>query len=277
MPIFPFHTWQPDTYEQTNTGTTMILSGVMVKMGVFACIRWLVPCLSIAAYRWGDVVTSMAVIGMVYASLIAIRQDDLKRLVAYSSIAHIGLMVAAIFSESHYGMQGVMIQMFNHGINIIGLWIVVDIIERNYGTRKISELGGLAQQAPVMAIFLVVIALANLALPLTNAFVGEFMMFLGIFSSTVTQYYLVFTILAGICIILAAVYILNMIRNVFYGSNTVLTLAKDISINEKIVLGVIVILIFWLGIYPNSMLHLTDGISNDILSRSDISPLFMKK
>ena len=276
MPIFPFHTWQPDTYEQTNTGTTMILSGVMVKMGVFACIRWLMPTLSIAFYRWGDVITSMAVIGMIYASLIAIRQDDLKRLVAYSSIAHIGLMAAAIFSQSHYGMQGVMIQMFNHGINIIGLWIIVDIIEKKYGTRKISQLGGLAQQAPAMAMFLVVIALANLALPLTNAFVGEFMMLLGIFSSAATQYYLVFTILAGVCIILAAVYILNMIRRVFYGNNMVLTVVKDISINEKIVLGIIVVLIFWLGVYPNSLLHLTDGISNDILTRSDISQLLKK-
>ena len=121
---------------------------------------------------------------MIYASLIAIRQDDLKRLVAYSSIAHIGLMVLAIFSETTIGMQGVMIQMFNHGINIIGLWIVVELIERQFGTRKISELGGLAQKAPVMAILFVIIALANIALPLTNAFVGEFLMFNGIFTSS---------------------------------------------------------------------------------------------
>jgi NADH-quinone oxidoreductase subunit M len=219
----------------------------------------------------------MAVIGMIYASLIAIRQDDLKRLVAYSSIAHIGLMCAAIFSETQIGMQGVMIQMFNHGINIIGLWIVVEIIERNYGTRKISELGGLAQKAPGLAMFLVIIALANLALPLTNAFVGEFMMFYGIFSSSVTQYYLVFTILAGTCIIFAAVYILNMIRKVFYGSSIVTTVAKDITMNEKIVLGIIVVLIFLLGVYPNSILHLTNDFSNDILTRSNISSLFMKK
>ena len=215
---------------------------------------------------------------MIYASLIAIRQDDLKRLVAYSSIAHIGLMCAAIFSESQYGMQGVMIQMFNHGINIIGLWIVVEITERNYGTRKISELGGLAQKAPALAMFLVIIALANLALPLTNAFIGDFLMFLGIFSSTITQYYLVFTILAGTSIILAAVYILNMIRKVFYGNSIALNaVTKDITMNEKIVLGLIVVLIFWLGVYPNSMLHLTNDVSNDILTRSDISPLFMKK
>jgi NADH-quinone oxidoreductase subunit M len=174
-------------------------------------------------------------------------------------------------------MQGVMIQLFNHGINIIGLWIVVDLIERQFGTRKISELGGLAQKAPVMAIFFVIIALANIALPLTNAFAGEFMMFNGIFSSTVTQYHVVFTILAGVSIVFAAVYTLNMIRKVFYGNtNTLTAAAKDINWNEKLALGVIVILIFWMGIYPNTMINLTTDISESILKRSDVLPLLMK-
>ena len=278
MPIFPFHTWQPDTYEQAPTATTMVLSGVMVKMGVFAVIRWLLPVLPVASYSWGDVVTSMSVIGIIYASLIAIQQDDLKRLVAYSSIAHIGLMSAAIFSENINGMQGVMVQMFNHGINIIGLWIVVEIIERQFGTRKISELGGLAQKAPAMAIFFVIIALANIALPLTNAFVGEFMMFNGIFSSAVTKYHLWFTVLAGISIILAAVYTLNVIRKVFYGdSNTLTAAAQDIRLNEKLALGVIVALIFWLGVYPQPLLDLTKDISDSILHKADVLPYLKRQ
>lgn len=216
MPIFPFHTWQPDTYEQAPTATTMILSGVMVKMGLLGLIRWLMPILPMASFQWGDVVMILAVIGIIYASLVAIRQDDLKRLIAYSSIAHISLMAAALFAENLSGTQGVMIQMFNHGINIIGLWIIVEIIERRYGTRKISELGGLAQQAPVMTIFFVIIALANIALPLTNGFAGEFLMFNGLLSAK-SNYNVVFTVLAGLGIILAAVYTLNMIRKTFYG------------------------------------------------------------
>ncbi|MFI5133491.1 MAG: NuoM family protein [Chitinophagales bacterium] len=277
MPIFPFHTWQPDVYEQSPTSTTMVLSGVMVKMGVFAVIRWLLPVVSIASFQWGDVVTSLSITGMIYASLIAIQQDDLKRLVAYSSIAHLGLMCATIFSETQIGMQGVMIQMFNHGINVIGLWIVVELIERQFGTRKISELGGLAQKAPALAIFAVTIALANIALPLTNAFVGEFMMFNGIFSSKVTHYNIIFTILAGVTIILAAVYTLNMIRKVFYGNTNALTAtAHDINWNEKIALGIIVILIFWMGVYPNTMINLTNDISESILKKSDVLPLIMK-
>ena len=277
MPIFPFHTWQPDTYEQAPTATTMVLSGVMVKMGVLGLIRWLLPVLPGAAYSWGDVASSMAVIGMIYASLIAIKQDDIKRLIAYSSIAHIGLMCIAIFSENKLSLQGVMIQMFNHGINIIGLWIVVELIERQFGTRKLSELGGLAQKAPAMAILFVIIALANIALPLTNAFVGEFLMFSGIFGSDVTQYNIVFTVLAGICIILAAIYTLNMIRKIFYGDTVALTAtAQDIKLNEKLALGVIVVLIFWMGVYPQPVLNITNDISDSILKISDVHHLLKK-
>ena len=277
MPIFPFHTWQPDTYEQSPAATTMILSGVMVKMGVFALLRWLLPVVPLASFQWGDVVTSMAVIGMIYASLIAIRQDDLKRLVAYSSIAHIGLMAAAIFSENNSSVQGAMVQMFNHGINIIGLWIVVEIIERQFGTRKISDLGGLAQKAPAMAILLVIVALANIALPLTNAFPGEFLMFNGIFSSGVTQYGKIFTVLAGLSIILSAVYTLNMIRKVFYGNTNELTgNTVDINLNEKIVLVLIAGMIFWFGVCPQSLLNLAKESSDLILEKANVLPLLKK-
>jgi NADH-quinone oxidoreductase subunit M len=249
----------------------------MVKMGVFGLLRWLLPVVPIASYQWGDVVTSMAIIGMIYASLIAIQQDDLKRLVAYSSIAHIGLMCAAVFAENQSGMQGVMIQMFNHGINIIGMWIVVELIERQFGTRKISELGGLAQKAPAMAILFVIIVLANIALPLTNAFPGEFLMFNGIFNSAGTTYAVLFTVLAGICIILAAIYMLNMIRKVFYGETNQLTATvADLRLNEKIALGILVIIIFWIGIYPQLLLNITDTTSASILKKADILPLIRK-
>jgi NADH-quinone oxidoreductase subunit M len=278
MPIFPFHTWQPDTYEQSPTATTMVLSGVMVKMGVLGVIRWLLPLFPIASYSWGNVVSGMAVTGMIYASLIAIRQDDIKRLIAYSSIAHIGLMCIAIFSENKLGMQGVMIQMFNHGVNIIGLWIVVELIERQYGTRKLSELGGLAQKAPAMAILFVIVALANIALPLTNAFVGEFLMFSGIFSSgDITRYNVVFTVAAGICIILAAIYTLNMVRKIFYGNTVSLTeKTTDLHLNEKFALGIIVVLIFWMGVFPQPVLDITSNISDSILKVSDVRHLLKK-
>jgi NADH-quinone oxidoreductase subunit M len=272
MPIWPLHTWQPDTYEQSPTAVTMILSGVMVKMGVLGMIRWLMPVLHLAFYQWGDTISTLAITGMIYASLIAIQQDDLKRLVAYSSIAHIGLMCAALFAETQSGLQGVMVQMFNHGINIIGLWIVVELIERQFGTRKISELGGLAQRSPAMAILLVIVALANIGLPLTNGFIGEFLMFNGIFASSVTKYYIVFTVLAGITIILAAVYTLNMIRKVFYGETNQLTAAGyTLRLNETMALAIIVAFVFIIGLYPKIFLNITQETSEFILKKTDIS------
>lgn len=268
MPVFPFHTWQPDTYEQSPTAVTMVLSGVMVKMGLFGVLRWLAPVLPMATWLNGDTVALLCVIGMIYASLIAMQQDDLKRLIAYSSIAHMGLMCMAVFVTSDQGLQGVMIQMFNHGINIIGMWIVVELIERQMHTRKISELGGLAQKAPGLAIMLVIVALANVALPLTNAFIGEFLLFSGVFNSTVSKVGYVFAAAGGVTIILSAVYTLNMIQRVFFGNTNTLTgTMRDIKFNERFVLGVLVIVILVIGVYPRPFLELTQGSVDTILSR----------
>lgn len=266
MPIWPFHTWQPDAYEQSPTPVTMVLSGIMVKMGVFAVIRWLAPVLPDGFYSWGDTISLLCLIGMIYASLIAMKQDDLKRLIAYSSIAHIGLMCLAIFASNKSGLQGTVLQMFSHGINIIGLWIVANTIETKYGTRKISELGGLAQQDPGLVILLVIIALANIALPLTNGFIGEFMMFNGVFSSAVTRYGVLDMTVAGICIILSAVYTLNMIKKTFYGNSNALTKNGTPTATPVLLsLSIIVMLIFITGVYPKPWLQLTNDTVDAIL------------
>ena len=263
MPVFPFHTWQPDTYEQSPTAVTMVLSGVMVKMGVFGVIRWLVPLFPEAVEKFDNVVIGLSVIGIIYASLIAIKQDDLKRLVAYSSIAHIGLMCAAIFTTQQMALEGVMIQMFSHGVNIIGLWIVIDLIEKQTGTRKISQLGGVAHKAPVLTIMLVVIAFANIALPLTNAFVGEFMMFGGLFKFNAW-----YAAVAGLSIILAAVYTLSMVQKVFYGEANLITCSMhEIALNEKIILSIIVVAIFLVGVYPQPFFELTKETVAAVITR----------
>ncbi|MBX2887048.1 MAG: NADH-quinone oxidoreductase subunit M [Ferruginibacter sp.] len=255
MPIFPFHTWQPDTYDQSATPVTMVLSGIMVKMGLFGLLRWLLPVFPEGVAHYGNVVMWLAVIGMVYASLIAMVQDNLKMMVAYSSIAHVGLMAAAILTQESSGLQGAVLQMFNHGINIIGLWIVVDLIERKTGVKRISELGGVSHKAPALTIFVVIIGMANIALPITNAFVGEFLMFSSLFS-----YRILFAVLTLVCIVLAAAYILSMIRKVFYGEmvSSVKSIT-DISLMEKIALSVIVLFIFVLGIYPQPVLQFTES------------------
>lgn len=263
MPIFPFHTWQPATYEQSPTAVTMVLSGIMVKMGLFGVIRWLLPIFPEAVSKFDNVVIGLSVVGIIYASLIAIKQDDLKRLVAYSSIAHIGLMCAALFTTKQIAVEGVMIQMFNHGINIIGLWIVIELIERQLGVRKISQLGGVAHKAPVLTVMLVVIAFANIALPLTNAFVGEFMMFAGLY--IFNGWY---AAVAGISIILAAVYTLSMVQKVFYGDANQLTAGmNEISLNEKLILSIVVAAIFIVGIYPQPFFDVTKEAVAAIITR----------
>jgi NADH-quinone oxidoreductase subunit M len=240
-----------------------VLSGIMVKMGIFAVLRWVLPFLPQAVMKFDNVVIGLAVTGMIYASCIAMVQDDMKRLVAYSSIAHIGLMAATIFAVNTTGMQGVMIQMLNHGINIIALWIVVDVIDKKLGVRKLSQLGGIAHKAPWLAVFFVVIALANIALPLTNAFTGEFAMFTGLY-----QYNAWFAAFAGISIILSAVYMLNMVQKALYGeTNTVTEVMTDVSIEQKIVLSVIVILIFVIGVYPKPLFDLTGETVRAIIGR----------
>ena len=261
MPVFPFHTWQPDTYEQAPTAVTMVLSALMVKMGLFAVVRWLIPLFPAAAIEYSTIVILLSVIGMVYASILAMQQDDLKRLIAYSSIAHIGLMSAALFVNNESGLQGAMIQFFSHGVNVLGMWIVVDLIEQQFGTRKMSELGGIAQKAPTLTILLVIVALANVALPLTNAFIGEFLMFNGLFKFNAW-----YAAIGGLSIILSAVYTLRMIQNVFYGnSNAVTANATDIGMMAKIGLAVIVIAIFAMGVFPKPVFALVNDTVTMIL------------
>jgi NADH-quinone oxidoreductase subunit M len=262
MPVFPFHTWQPDTYEVSPTPVTMILSAVMVKMGLVGVIRWILPVLPDGAAYWGHFVMILSIIGIVYASVIALVQTDLKRLFAYSSIAHMGLMSAVIFSGTVVGTQGVLIQMFNHGIIILGLWVVVEAIEEKLGTRDIRELGGLATKAPRLAIAFVLVCLGNIGLPLTSGFVGEFMMFAGLY-----QYNAWMMFFAGLAIILVAIYILRMLQRVIFGETNALT-AKviDLKANEWLALAVVVGLIVVVGVYPKPLLDMLQHTTATLLA-----------
>lgn len=263
IPIFPLHTWQPDVYEQSNYPSVMVLSGIMVKMGVFGMIRWLLPVFPAAVAKYNHFVIVLCVIGILYASCIALYQNDLKRFVAWSSIAHLGLMGAAIFSVNSLGLQGVMLEMLNHGINILALWIIVDIIEKKTGVRKISELSGLALKSPALAIFLVIIAFANVALPLSNSFVSEFLMLNGLF-----EFNKWFAAFACLGIVLSAAYMLAMVQKTFYGKTNALTeQVSKISAGQGIVLFVLVIAVLALGIYPEPVIHLTQSTVTNILDK----------
>ena len=261
MPIFPLHTWQPDVYEQSPTAVTMVMSAVMVKMGLYGILRWLLPLFPIAFMAHTNVVVILSVFGILYASFIAIRQDDIKRLIAYSSIAHIGLMNAAIFSNTSIAIQGALLQLFSHGINVIGLWIVADVIEQQTGTRSMQQMGGLAKKQPILAILLVGFAFANIALPLTNAFVGEFLMFTGLF-----QFNPWIAAFAGVSVILAAIYTLNMVQKVAYGeiSEKINTMQAP-NKGAQAVLIILLIIVFVTGVYPQPLFTLTADTLQQLL------------
>ncbi len=255
MPVFPFHTWQPDTYTEAPTGGTMMLSGIMLKMGVYGAIRWMIPTAPVGFDHWQSLVITLAVIGILYASIIAFTQRDGKRLVAYSSIAHVGLMAAGIFAWTYTGVQGAIIQMLSHGINVVGMFFIIDIISRRLKTRDLSAMGGIAKVAPQVAIAFLVIVLGTVALPLTNGFIGEFLLL-----NSVYEYNIFLCAAAGLTIIFGAVYMLRMYKKVMQGETNELTiLFTDITGNEKLVLGIIGVLIIFLGIYPQSVLHLSEA------------------
>jgi len=252
MPIFPLHTWQPDAYDQAPTSVTMVLSAVMVKMGLYGILRWLMPLFPTAFSAHTNIVMILSIIGVLYASFIAIRQDNIKKLIAYSSIAHIGLMSAALFANNAIGTQGVLIQLFSHGINVLGLWIIADVIEQQAGTKLLSEMGGLAKKQPTLAILLVAFSFANIALPLTNAFVGEFLMFNSIFQVNPWM-----AAAAGVSVVLAAIYTLNMVQKCAYGE--VGTAIQKMTTNKsaQAVLIVLIIIVFVTGVYPQPLFDLT--------------------
>jgi len=252
MPIFPLHTWQPDAYDQAPTSVTMVLSAVMVKMGLYGILRWLMPLFPTAFSAHTNIVMTLSIIGVLYASFIAIRQDNIKKLIAYSSIAHIGLMSAALFANNAIGTQGVLIQLFSHGINVLGLWIIADVIEQQAGTKLLSEMGGLAKKQPTLAILLVAFSFANIALPLTNAFVGEFLMFNSIFQVNPWM-----AAAAGVSVVLAAIYTLNMVQKCAYGE--VGTAIQKMTTNKsaQAVLIVLIIIVFVTGVYPQPLFDLT--------------------
>lgn len=255
MPIFPFHTWQPDTYTEAPAPGTMLLSGIMLKMGIYGVIRWLLPVVPQGVQDWTNLAMVLSIIGIVYASLIAFTQKDAKRLVAYSSIGHVGLIAAGIFAFNTQGLQGSMVQMLSHGINVVGLFFVLDIISSQLKTNKVDELGGLAKVAPQLAITFLIIVLGTVALPGTNGFIGEFLLLMSVY-----QYNVWMVAVAGLTIIFGAVYMLRMYQKVMLGETNSLTIGfTDIKGTEKTVLYIICALIIVMGVYPKPILQLSEA------------------
>lgn len=254
MPVWPLHTWQPDTYTDSPTQGTMLLSGIMLKMGIYGAIRWMLPVVPGAFSQWGSLIMILSVAGIVYASLMAWYQKDIKRLIAYSSIAHVGIIAAGVFSLSEQGLAGSLVQMVAHGVNAIGLFFVADILFNRTQTRELTSLGGIRTQAPQFATVFMIVMLGSVALPLTNGFIGEFMLMGAIF-----QYSSLLAAVAGLTAVFGAVYMLNAYRLSMLGESTRgSAVFTDLSASEKWTLFPVVALVIVLGVYPEIIMNIVE-------------------
>ncbi|MCC6817776.1 MAG: NADH-quinone oxidoreductase subunit M [Bacteroidia bacterium] len=261
MPIVPFHTWQPNTYYTAPTPGVMMLSGIMSKMATYGMIRWILPMVPDGVQEYGYILIIISVISILYASFISMVQKDFKYLIAYASIAHMGLIAAGIIASNTQSLQGSLIEMLSHGINTIGLFIVYDIIFIRTGTTKMTKLGGIRGIDSSFAFMFFIIVLSVVALPFTNGFVGEFLLILGLF-----QNYPVAASFAGLSIILGVVYMFRSFQAMMLGeTNSITSNLPKLNIQEKTILIAVVLMIITFGVYPKIILSITEGSIQNLL------------
>ncbi|MBL8039882.1 MAG: NADH-quinone oxidoreductase subunit M, partial [Chthonomonas sp.] len=258
-PAFPFHTWLPDAHVEAPTAGSVILAGVLLKMGTYGFLRFCLPLFPDVVGKQVVPIMTLAVIGILYGAVVAAIQPDVKKLIAYSSVAHMGFVLIGIFSLTHVGMMGGAMQQLNHGISTGALFLLVGLIYERTHTRMFKDYGGLKAQMPIYAAIFLIVMLSSVGLPGTNGFVGEFLAMMGAFQSAFNNQFglnVVFAVLAGAGVILAAVYLLWMFQKVFYGpiTNPEMKRLKDLKPWEIAMAGTLVVLIFVGGFMPNLFL-----------------------
>ncbi|RYG32294.1 MAG: NADH-quinone oxidoreductase subunit M, partial [Chitinophagaceae bacterium] len=261
IPLIPFHTWQAAVYQKAPTAGTMLLSGIMLKMGLYSVIRWQIPIAPLAAKAWMPTLLGLGVAGVIYGSIVALRQKDLKRLLAYSSLAHVGLIAAGAYTLTLDGLRGAVLQMMAHGFVVVGLFFAAEIIYRRYGTRKIAEMGGIRTQANVFTSLFMIMVVASVALPSTFNFVGEFTVLYSLYQINIW-----YAILGGTTIILGAYYMLKMFQQVMLGETNARPFA-DVTFNEGLILALIAGVLFFFGIYPKPLTDLLTPALENILTQ----------
>ena len=254
VPMFPFHTWLPDAHVEAPTAGSVILAGVLLKMGTYGFVRFSLPMLPEASQEFGWYILVLAVISIIYGALVALVQPDWKKLVAYSSVSHLGFVMLGVFALTELGLQGGILQMVNHGLSTGGLFLIVGLMYEQTHKREIAAYGGIAKVVPVFAALFLIIALASMGLPLLNGFIGEFMILQGTFASThAGPWYALFAV-SGI--VLGAAYLLWLYQRVMFGKidkpeNEKL---KDVTLREQATLVPLVVLCIWIGVYPKPFL-----------------------
>ncbi|PBJ11399.1 NuoM family protein [Flavobacterium sp. ACN6] len=250
IPIIPFHTWQANVYQKAPTVGTMLLSGIMLKMGLYSVIRWQLPITPLAAKEYMYIFIGLGIAGVIYGSIVALRQKDLKKLLAYSSLAHVGLIAAGSYTLTLDGLRGAVLQMIAHGFVVVGLFFAAEVIFRRFETREIDGMGGIRTQSPKFTSMFLILVLASVALPSTFNFVGEFTVLYSL-----SQINIWFAILGGTTIILGAYYMLRMFQHVMLGETNAKTFA-DVSLNEGISFAVIIAVLLFFGFYPKPITDL---------------------
>jgi len=249
VPMFPFHTWLPDAHTEAPTAGSVILAAILLKMGTYGYVRFAMPLFPDALQYFLPALATLSVIGIIYGALVAMMQEDVKKLVAYSSVSHLGFVMLGVFALNLQGMAGGMIQMINHGISTGALFLIVGFIYERRHTRMITEFGGLSKQMPVFATIFMIITFSSIGLPGTNGFVGEFLALVGAFESKLRWY----AVLSTTGVIFAAVYMLWMFQRVMFGElkNPANQNLKDLSAREIILMVPLLVFVFWIGVYPN--------------------------
>lgn len=252
IPLFPFHTWQPETYTKSPMAGTMLLSALMLKMALFGMIRWLIPLAPEALHCMTDVIVVLGLIGVIYAAILAIKQNDIKTIFAYASISHVGLIAAGIIVLSIDALTGAMVQIVNHAFVALGLFLAADVIDRRLGNRNILELGGIAKQAPKFAFWFAVIIFAGVSVPLTSGFIGEFLLIKGIYG-----YNWVYGLLIGSTLILACVYSFRAYQLSMFGPSKGFDF-PDLTWAEWLSFFIIGLVVVVLGVYPQMLIDIVE-------------------
>jgi NADH-quinone oxidoreductase subunit M len=257
VPLFPFHTWLPDAHVQAPTVGSVILAGVLLKMGTYGFLRICMPIFPDATVAYLPYICILAIVAIIYGALVSMVQRDIKSLVAFSSVSHMGFVMLGLFTLNMQGVEGSVLQMLNHGISTGALFLVVGMIYERRHTRMIEDFGGLAKVMPVFATFFMIFTLSSIGLPFTNGFVGEFLILLGAFKTNMW-----YGIIAASGVILAACYMLWMYQRVVFGKVTKAENEKltDLNGRERLVLIPLVLLVFWIGIYPAPLFCETGSI-----------------
>jgi NADH-quinone oxidoreductase subunit M len=263
VPMFPFHTWLPDAHTEAPTVGSVILAAVLLKMGTYGFLRFNMPLFPQAAYYFVPLFSILALIGIIYGALVSMMQTDLKRLIAFSSVSHLGFVMLGLFTFTMAGVQGGIIQMINHGLSTGALFLIVGVIYERRHTRMIADFGGLSTPMPVYATIFMIVALSSIGLPGLNGFVGEFLILLGTFK--VNKLY---ATLGATGVILAACYMLWMFQRVMFGecTNPKNQVLKDLSWREVVIFAPLILFIVWIGVYPNTFLHKTEATTAQFLA-----------